>query len=47
MQKMEINVGGDFYLNDKFYSKDLINTQVIDFFKNSDLNVINIESPIS
>lgn len=47
MREIIINICGDFYINDCAKKFDLIGEDIIDLFKLSNFNIINLESPIT
>lgn len=43
---IKVTIGGDFCVTSSFTSADLFKDDIIDFFKNSDLNILNMECPV-
>lgn len=43
---IKVTIGGDFCVTSSFTSANLFNEEVIDLFKNSDLNILNLECPV-
>lgn len=43
---IKVTLGGDFCVTSSFTSADLFNDEIIDFFKSSDLNIVNMECPV-
>lgn len=43
---IKVTIGGDFCVTSSFTSADLFNEDILDLFKNSDLNVLNMECPV-
>lgn len=44
--KTKINIGGDFCITPSYVSKNLFTDEFINFFMNSDINIVNLECPI-
>ena len=44
---MKINIGGDFYINEKVKEPSRLIENMTSFFHDSDFNIINLESPIT
>lgn len=44
--KTTINIGGDFCITSSYVSQNLFSDEVKDFFKNSDINIVNLECPV-
>ena len=44
---MNINITGDLYISDQFKESQLIDPSVQTFFKRSDLNIVNLEAPVT
>ncbi len=42
----KINIGGDFCITEKYVSKSLFSNEVTEFFRNSDINIVNLECPV-
>ena len=47
MEEITINVCGDFYLNNCFPDLTLISEEILEMFQNSNINIINLESPVT
>lgn len=43
---IKVTIGGDFCVTSSFTSADLFSEEIIDLFKNSDLNIVNMECPV-
>jgi hypothetical protein len=44
---IEINIAGDFVVEDEFSTVNLLDNSILDHFANSDLNIVNLEAPIT
>jgi poly-gamma-glutamate synthesis protein (capsule biosynthesis protein) len=44
---MKILISGDFFLSQSIDLKELLTNKIVNLFKSSDLNVINLESPVT
>jgi poly-gamma-glutamate capsule biosynthesis protein CapA/YwtB (metallophosphatase superfamily) len=44
--KTQIKIGGDFCITPSYVSKNLFTDEFVNFFINSDLNIVNLECPI-
>jgi poly-gamma-glutamate synthesis protein (capsule biosynthesis protein) len=44
---MKISIGGDFCITPEFLSNSLFDKDVINLFKNSDFNILNLECPVA
>ena len=42
----KINIGGDFCITQNYVSKSLFSNEVTEFFRNSDINIVNLECPV-
>jgi len=44
---MKITIAGDFYISPSYVNQQLFSSEIIDFFNRSDINILNLECPIT
>ena len=43
---MKVTIGGDFYIAPEYQNSNLLSDELVSFFENSDINILNLETPV-